>query len=165
MNGAVDTRSNWKGLNAGLREVPSMVAIAFARGWKVKMCGTRAKRVRGRVAARESVPICWLWGCREPTLSRKRLTHVCFHRGNWREKRAIGRRAIGRDGHRGCRTRPFFWFSFEIRMGCSLEKRKTPKKSRHRGATPRHEPSTGARFDFLASSCLRLSPRDALSHA
>ena len=48
MNGAVETRSNWKGLNAGLREVPSMVAIAFARGWKVKMCGTRAS-VRGRV--------------------------------------------------------------------------------------------------------------------
>lgn len=30
MNGAVETRSNWKGLNAGLREVPSMAAMSFA---------------------------------------------------------------------------------------------------------------------------------------
>ena len=32
MNGAVETRSNWKGLNAGLREVPSMAAMSFAAG-------------------------------------------------------------------------------------------------------------------------------------
>ena len=45
MNGAVETRSNWKGLNAGLREVATSAAMSFAWGWKVKVCGTRAVRL------------------------------------------------------------------------------------------------------------------------
>ena len=44
MNGAVETRSNWKGLNAGLREVPSMAAMSFA----VVGEGEDVRNTRGR---------------------------------------------------------------------------------------------------------------------
>ena len=42
MNGAVETRSNWKGLNAGLREVPSMSFTAGLEGEDVRNTRERA---------------------------------------------------------------------------------------------------------------------------
>ena len=42
MNGAVETRSNWKGLNAGLREVPSMSFTAGVEGEDVRNTRERA---------------------------------------------------------------------------------------------------------------------------
>lgn len=54
MNGAVETRSNWKGLNAGLREVPSMSFTAGVEGEDVR--NTRERALKSDSLESDSFP-------------------------------------------------------------------------------------------------------------
>ena len=115
MNGAVETRSNWKGLNAGLREVPSMAAMSFA----VVGEGEDVRNTRERALKSdrdESHPLRFV---RVPTKRRcqrndLRVAKRGRHRRNWRENERQIASVRKSTGHRGCLIRFYPEFVYEL---------------------------------------------------
>ena len=118
MNGAVETRSNWKGLNAGLREVPSMAAMSFAvvgEGEDVRHTRERALKSERD----ESHPL--RFGCpRNVTVS-----ETIYLRGEtWKAPQKLARKRKTKNlsiasvrkhtGHRGCLIRFYPEFVYEL---------------------------------------------------
>ena len=112
MNGAVETRSNWKGLNAGLREVPSMSFTAGVEGEDVR--NTRERALKSD--RDESHPLRFV---RVPTKRRcqrndLRVAKRGRHRRNWRENERQIASVRKRTGHRGCLIRFYPEFVYEL---------------------------------------------------
>ena len=94
MNGAVETRSNWKGLNAGLREVPSMAAMSFAvvgEGEDVR--NTRERALKSDRDESHPLGFVRLPSKRRCQRNDLRVAKRGRHRRNWREN---GRQRICR---------------------------------------------------------------------
>ena len=125
MNGAVETRSNWKGLNAGLREVPSMAAMSFAvvgEGEDVRNTRERAlKSVRD-----ESHPLLLrVPSKRHCQRNDLRVAKRGRHRRNWRENERQIASVRKRTGHRGCLIRfyPEFVYGISLKWDEKTEKK------------------------------------------
>jgi hypothetical protein len=120
MNGAVETRSNWKGLNAGLREVPSMAAMSFAVVGEGE--DDRNTRERALKSDRDESHPLLRSGALETSLSAKRFT-----RGEtWKAPQKLARKRKTENlsiasvrkhtGHRGCLIRFYPEFVYELEL-------------------------------------------------